>query len=262
MIVPDEWNDWKVSHRARWWWTPGNWPNCSPLEAPVWIFYADKTPGEDYWFDPASCNYFGFELDGADDWKISASLIDPDDEEPARIDITEIPPGFIEKMRESEAVPSMELAEAIDRARLRNYEVREAHEDLIEDADVAPQLAEAAAQPRGYVRADEEVRTTSSTGGQKGVKPQRYSLLPPEAMNAIAMHFGKGAEKYDDHQWRKGYEWSKSFDAMQRHAWAFWSGEDNDAETGTPHMAAVGFHAMVLLTFMKTHPGHDDRPKK
>lgn len=106
-----------------------------------------------------------------------------------------------------------------------------------------------------------EIRTTSSTGGQKGVKPAKYSLLPPEAMSAIAEHFGVGAQKYSDHQWRKGYEWSKSFDAMQRHAWAFWGGEDLDPETGTPHMAAVEFHAMVLLTFMSTHRDFDDRPK-
>ncbi|MFE7797015.1 dATP/dGTP diphosphohydrolase domain-containing protein [Nocardia sp. NPDC057440] len=107
-----------------------------------------------------------------------------------------------------------------------------------------------------------EVRTTSSTGGQKGVKPQRYSLIPPAALNAIAMHFGKGAEKYDDHQWRKGYEWSKSFDAMMRHAWAFWEGQDDDPETGTPHLAAVVFHAMVLLTFVDEHPDFDDRPSR
>src|SRR5690606_39228861 len=29
----------------------------------------------------------------------------------------------------------------------------------------------------------EEVRTTSSTGGQKGVKPERYSLIPVEALD-------------------------------------------------------------------------------
>ncbi|WP_063042238.1 MULTISPECIES: dATP/dGTP diphosphohydrolase domain-containing protein [Nocardia] len=105
-----------------------------------------------------------------------------------------------------------------------------------------------------------EVRTTSSTGGQKGVKPARFDLIPPQALFAVAEHYGKGALKYDDHQWLKGYEWSKSFSAMMRHAWAFWSGEDFDPETGTPHMAAVNFHANALLVFMDRFPEFDDRP--
>lgn len=92
-----------------------------------------------------------------------------------------------------------------------------------------------------------EVRTKSVTGGEKGVKPQRYSLLPVEALAAIAEHYGKGAAKYSDHNWRRGYEWSKSYDALQRHLNAFWSGEDIDAETGSHHLAAAGFHVLALL---------------
>ena len=55
-----------------------------------------------------------------------------------------------------------------------------------------------------------EVRTTSRTGGQKGTKPERFDLIPVGALAALARHYGAGAEKYDDNQWRKGYEWSKS----------------------------------------------------
>lgn len=253
MIVPDEWNDWKPGYRSIWWRSPDRFPGMPPElpEPPAWIFFADKTRGEDYWANEAG-QYFGFELhgqlDGLGHWRISASLIDPDDDELPLVAMTEAFPEFAQD-GESAQLPTWE--EVIRQARLRKTPV--VHDSLLEMQFTIDDFKRSS---------DEEVRTTSSTGGQKGVKPQRYSLLPPEAMNAIATHFGKGAEKYDDHQWSKGYEWSKSFDAMQRHAWAFWGGEDNDAETGTPHMAAVGFHAMVLLTFMKTHPGHDDRPKK
>ena len=107
-----------------------------------------------------------------------------------------------------------------------------------------------------------EVRTTSATGGQKGVKLARYGLIPPEALALVAEHYGKGAEKYEVHNWRKGFEWSKSYDAMQRHLAAFWSGEDTDEETGSPHLAAVVFHALTLLTFATEHPDYDDRYKK
>jgi hypothetical protein len=104
-----------------------------------------------------------------------------------------------------------------------------------------------------------EVRSVSSTGGEKGVKLARYDLIPVDALRQIAEHYGRGAEKYDDNQWRKGYEWSKSFAALIRHANQFWGGEDYDEETGSNHMAAVAWHALTLLTFFEEHPDFDDR---
>jgi len=106
-----------------------------------------------------------------------------------------------------------------------------------------------------------EVRSVSSTGAEKGTKPERFDLLPQEALAAVARHYGVGALKYSAHNWRKGYEWSKSFAALQRHANAFWSGEDIDEETGSPHMASVAFHALALLTFMDEQRSFDDRYK-
>jgi len=114
-------------------------------------------------------------------------------------------------------------------------------------------LMTATATPSG------EVRTTSSTGAEKGTKPERFDLLPAEALAAVARHYGVGAAKYSAHYWRKGYEWSKSYAALQRHANAFWAGEDIDEETGSPHMAGVAFHALSLITFMAEHPEMDDR---
>lgn len=105
-----------------------------------------------------------------------------------------------------------------------------------------------------------EVRTTSSTGGEKGMKGARFDLVPVGPLTTVAELYGKGAEKYADHNWRKGYEWSKSYAALMRHATQFWNGENNDAETGLPHMASVAFHAMALIEFMESHPDFDDRP--
>jgi len=106
-----------------------------------------------------------------------------------------------------------------------------------------------------------EVRTTSRTGGQKGTKPVDYSLIPWAAMAKVAEHYHKGAEKYDAHNWRKGYEWSKSYASLMRHATDWWEGEDIDPETGSPNLAAVVFHALTLLTFADEHPDFDDRYK-
>lgn len=104
-----------------------------------------------------------------------------------------------------------------------------------------------------------EVRTTSSTGGEKGVKEARFDLIPVKALETVATLYGRGAKKYSEHNWRKGYEWSKSYAAMQRHLNAFWNGEDIDPEMGLPHLACAIFHAMTLLTFMEEQPEFDDR---
>lgn len=105
-----------------------------------------------------------------------------------------------------------------------------------------------------------EIRVTDpDTGAQKGSKPERFDLIPVQALEELARVYGMGAEKYDDHNWRKGYNWSLSYAALSRHLNAFWRGEDVDPESGLAHMAQVAWHAFTLYTFMKEHPEKDDR---
>lgn len=106
---------------------------------------------------------------------------------------------------------------------------------------------------------DEERRVTSPTGGQKGTKLARFDLIPPDAMRVVAEVYGKGAEKYEANNWRRGYDWSLAYAAMMRHLHAFWNGEDLDRESGLPHLAHAVFHCLTLLTFMVEHPQYDDR---
>ena len=84
-----------------------------------------------------------------------------------------------------------------------------------------------------------EERTTSSTGGQKGVKLARFDLIPAGPLLRLAEHFGKGAKKYEEHQWRDGYEWSKSYSACLRHLNAFWQGLDYDVCSNEPENCAL-----------------------
>lgn len=107
----------------------------------------------------------------------------------------------------------------------------------------------------------EEIRVkNATTGGEKGQKLERFDLLPAGPLAKIARHYGVGARKYADRNWEKGYDWSLSYGALQRHLNAFWDGEDIDEETGSPHLAAAGFHVLALLEFMNTHPELDNRP--
>lgn len=136
------------------------------------------------------------------------------------------------------------------------------HEELPESSEIPLGAARLTLRYPLEVGASGEVRTVSSSGGEKGVKPARFELIPPRALFALAELYGKGAEKYEDRNWERGYEFSKSFGAMMRHAWLFWSGEDDDSETGKPHMASVMFHAAALIEFVATRPEFDDRPKE
>ena len=108
-----------------------------------------------------------------------------------------------------------------------------------------------------------EVRVVDPvTGGEKGSKPARYDLIPAGPLRRLAEHFGYGATKYADRNWERGYKWSLSFAALNRHLWAFWNGEDIDAESGSEHITAVIWHAMALSEFAGRDLGTDDRPYK
>lgn len=106
----------------------------------------------------------------------------------------------------------------------------------------------------------DEVRITDPlTGGQKGQKSARTDLLPYDALLELAEHYGRGATKYEDRNWERGYKWSLSAAAMQRHFMAWWNGEELD-EDGFPHATAFAWHALALLTFSLREIGTDDRP--
>lgn len=101
--------------------------------------------------------------------------------------------------------------------------------------------------------------TDPVTGGKKGMKPERYGLIPVAPIAELARVYGYGAEKYGDNNWRKGYQWGLSYDALQRHVNAFWAGEEYDEESGLHHLAHAMFHLCTLMTFHQEGLGTDDR---
>lgn len=104
-----------------------------------------------------------------------------------------------------------------------------------------------------------ETRVTSSTGASKGTKEERFDLIPVPALTYLARLYGKGAVKYAAHNWRLGYDWSKSYSAAQRHMNSFWAGENIDPETQVPHVINAAFHMFALATYITEHPEFDDR---
>lgn len=107
-----------------------------------------------------------------------------------------------------------------------------------------------------------EVVHTASTGGQKAGNDVRPSLIPAVELLEVAELYGRGAKKYDAHNWTRGYDWSLSYDALQRHLAAFWSGEEldnGDGGTGLQHLSCAAFHVFTLMYFAKHHRALDDR---
>jgi hypothetical protein len=125
----------------------------------------------------------------------------------------------------------------------------------------ATTLDDIIAMPDSSGQITDEVRITDpDTGGQKGQKIERFDLIPVEPLEELARVYGKGAQKYADDNWRKGYSWKLSFGAMMRHAWLFWRGEFIDKDTGCHHLACVAWHCFTLMWFEKHRPEKDDRP--
>lgn len=109
--------------------------------------------------------------------------------------------------------------------------------------------------------AGSETRVTDpNTGGAKGQKPIQVGAYDPVALLALGRVAAMGAKKYDAFNYLKGYDWRLSFDAMMRHALAFWSGEDTDDESGEPHIVHAMWHAGALASFYLRGIGSDTRP--
>lgn len=89
----------------------------------------------------------------------------------------------------------------------------------------------------------------------------RLELLSPIALTEIAKVMTFGAKKYADHNWRKGFKWSRLLGATLRHVLAFMGGEDKDPESGISHLAHAGCCIMFLLEHESVHKQLDDRYK-
>ena len=91
------------------------------------------------------------------------------------------------------------------------------------------------------------------------MKLERYSLIPPHSLAEVARVYGYGAQKYADDNWRKGYPWRLSLDALHRHVKEFEMQNSIDKESGLHHLAHAAFHLFTLMEFERLSLGTDDR---
>lgn len=112
---------------------------------------------------------------------------------------------------------------------------------------------------------------THGTGGNLGEVAGRSDqgkailhTIDPKMLMAWGNVLAFGAKKYHQRNFllAPGMEWSRVYDSLMHHLFAFWGGEWLDEESGEPHIA----HAMCNLQFLWTYHEHpqyrasDDRP--
>lgn len=89
---------------------------------------------------------------------------------------------------------------------------------------------------------------------------EEFGLMPPRAMELVAMAFTYGKKKYSARNWELGLKWTVLFGAAMRHLWAFWRGEHLDKDSGLPHLAHAAASVLMLFESWLYGIGTDDRP--
>jgi hypothetical protein len=77
-------------------------------------------------------------------------------------------------------------------------------------------------------------------------KPQ-WHLVDMKALEPMIRVLEYGAKKYSPDNWRKGMPREMVLDCLMRHVVALLDGEENDPESGLPHMGHVMCNAMFYV---------------
>ena len=120
--------------------------------------------------------------------------------------------------------------------------------------------------PRGYLDEAEDLAEEGEALEEelKGGAKQLDGKLPVELVPwlpvlEVARVLQFGANKYDDWNWYKGLPITTCMGSALRHCFKFMMGEDNDDESGLPHLAHACCNIMFALQFFKEGRG-DNRP--
>lgn len=113
------------------------------------------------------------------------------------------------------------------------------------------------AAPVGDVHSQEK-----GSGARYNANKPDLALIPIATLEDEARVWMVGREKYAAWNWAKGMPWSIPLACALRHLAAFQRGEDNDPETGLPHIAHAMCNLRMLTLYSRTYREGDDRPKQ
>lgn len=89
----------------------------------------------------------------------------------------------------------------------------------------------------------------------------RMDLIPPDALLGAGLALAHGAAKHGDRTWEGGTDWGYHHAALLRHLAAWALGEDQDPDSGLPHLDLALCRLMFLSAYAKRRTGTDDRTR-
>lgn len=81
------------------------------------------------------------------------------------------------------------------------------------------------------------------------VDKPRPDLIHSIWIEGTATVLAFGAKKYAPDNWLKAHSYRRYFSPLMRHLWAWFRGEDRDAESGHPHLWHAACCLMYLMAF-------------
>ena len=96
-------------------------------------------------------------------------------------------------------------------------------------------------------------------GIKDDLKKMKASFMPPSLYLHKLDVYAYGAAKYGQDNWRKGFDYSRLYDAAVRHMVAFWSGENVDRESKMHHLLHAAWNLDTLWYMNMFDLGKDDR---
>jgi len=91
----------------------------------------------------------------------------------------------------------------------------------------------------------------------------RLELIDPSLLFGVGEILAFGSKKYGDRNWEKGIAYSRVFASVMRHLWKWFSGQNNDEESGMSHLHHAVCNLMFLIAYENRNMGDkfDDRVK-
>jgi len=86
-----------------------------------------------------------------------------------------------------------------------------------------------------------------------------HYVLAMSGLDSVSRVGEFGAKKYGQWNYRGGMPWMKLLGSCTRHLSSFIRGEDNDPESGLPHLAHLVYDALMLMEYAQDYKHLDDR---
>ena len=96
-------------------------------------------------------------------------------------------------------------------------------------------------------------------GERENTGKLKWSLMSWKALAPMVRVLMFGANKYDDHNWKKGLKYTEILESTQRHMNSFIEGEDDDSESKLSHVGHILCNAMFLSYMFLFRKDMDDR---